>query len=68
MRCLAPKCVYSLLYHCFSKMASIVAGREQGHSEKTSKTKYDALMQLEREISNKDIVRNVNVTKNTLST
>ena len=49
-------------------MASEVAGRKRGHSEKTLKVNYDALMQLERRMSNKDVARNFNIAKNTLST
>ena len=49
-------------------MAIVVAGKKRGHSKKTLKATYDALMQLERGISKKDITRNFNVIKNKLST
>ena len=49
-------------------MASLAAGTKRGHNEKTLKVKYDALIQLERGMSNKDVERNFNVARNTLST
>ena len=50
----------------FCKMASLAAGTKRGQNEKT--LKYDALIQLERGMSNKDVARNFNAAKTTLST
>ena len=50
----------------FCKMASLAAGTKRGQNEKI--LKYDALIQLERGMSNKDVARNFNVAKTTLST
>ena len=48
-------------------MAS-VAGTKRAHTEKTLKVKYNALMELERGVSNKEVSRKFNVAKNTLLT
>ena len=64
-----PKRFYiQFLVLFFCKMASLAASTKRGHNEKTLKVKYDALIQLERGMSNKDVARNFIVAKNTLST